>query len=684
MEAMLPISESQMIYATVIACIAPLLSFALAFVIKKLAPAISILGITVSFICSAIVFFAVWNSGSVYHFSIPWVDFSGFKINAGILVNNLTVVMLLLVSFIALLVNIYSVEYMQHDADRPKYFAYLSLFCFAMLALVVADNLFLVYAFWELVGFASYLLIGFWFTRESAAKASKKAFIMNRIGDVGFLVGLLIIYSQFKTLDIDAIFGAGNLISSSFIHQGNWVTPFAAMPDYWLTIAGLCFFAGAIAKSAQFPLHTWLPDAMEGPTAVSSLIHAATMVAAGVFLLVRIEPLFNETVLTVIASIGLFTAFMAATVGLTQNDIKRVLAFSTVSQLGFMMLAIGVGNSASAIFHLVTHAFFKCLLFLGAGIVIHEMQHLKDKYKVDFDPQDMLNMGGLRKRLPVTFIVFLIAALALSGLPLTSGYLSKDAILLSVFDWSNLKGGVFWAFPVLISIASWCTTFYIFRLIFKVFFGEFRLPKFINATIDLNKIHDPSNWMKIPVIVLAVFCIGFVFSVSPLSLEQSWLYSVFSEQHEANAMLHLLVPVYINALSLLLIFAAYKIYAQNSFKPNMENSWFYRFSYNQWYFNEFYQAVFVNTTVWKAKFWYWFDMTVIDGFVNLSGKFAIYSSYAFGWFDRNIVDGLVNFSALVVERIGIWFRAVHNGKFQHYVVWMLIIFLSFFIFQMIF
>src|SRR5690606_9953946 len=275
-----------------------------------------------------------------------------------------------------------------------------------------------------------------------------------------------------------------------------------------------------------------------------------TMVAAGVFLLVRIEPLFNETVLTVIASIGLFTAFMAATVGLTQNDIKRVLAFSTVSQLGFMMLAIGVGNSASAIFHLVTHAFFKCLLFLGAGIVIHEMQHLKDKYKIDFDPQDMLNMGGLRKRLPVTFIVFLIAALALSGLPLTSGYLSKDAILLSVFDWSNLKGGVFWAFPVLISIASWCTTFYIFRLIFKVFFGEFRLPKFINTTIDLNKIHDPSNWMKIPVMVLAVFCIGFVFSFSPLSLEQSWLYTTFSGgQHGAgNATLHLLVPAYINVL----------------------------------------------------------------------------------------------------------------------------------------
>lgn len=682
---MLHISEGQMIYATTIACLAPLLAFVLAFIFRKSASLISIAGILGSFISSILLFCAIWDSGVTYHFSLPWINFSGFKINAGILLNNLTVVMLLLVSFIALLVNIYSVEYMRQDRDKPKYFAYLSLFCFAMLALVVADNLFLVYAFWELVGFASYLLIGFWFKKESAAQANKKAFIMNRIGDVGFLVGLLIIYSQFRTLDIDAIFGSGNLIASSFVHQGSWVTPFASMPDYWLTIAGLCFFAGAIAKSAQFPLHTWLPDAMEGPTAVSSLIHAATMVAAGVFLLIRIEPLFNETVLTVIASVGLFTAFMAATIGLTQNDIKRVLAFSTVSQLGFMILAIGVGNSASAIFHLVTHAFFKCLLFLAAGMVIHEMQHLKDKYTADFDPQDMLNMGGLRKRLPVTFTVFLIGALALSGLPFTSGYLSKDAILLSVFDWSNNKGGVYWIFPILISIASWCTTFYIFRLIFKVFYGEFRLPKIINTDIDLNKVHDLSNWMKVPVVILAIFCIGLVFSLSPLNLEKSWLYGVFTgENHQSgNAVLHLLIPIYINILSLILVFAAYKIYAQHK-AVFSTNTWLYKFSYNQWYFNEFYQVVFVRTIVWKARFWYWFDKFFIDGFVNLLGKFTVYISYALSWFDRNIVDGLVNFSALVVERIGIWFRAVHSGKLQHYIIWMLIIFLSFFIFQMIF
>ena len=410
------------------------------------------------------------------------------------------------------------------------------------------------------------------------------------------------------------------------------------------------------------------------------------MVAAGVFLLVRIEPLFNETVLTVIASIGLFTAFMAATIGLTQNDIKRVLAFSTISQLGFMMLAIGVGNSAAAVFHLATHAFFKCLLFLGAGIVIHEMQHVKDKYQLGFDPQDMLNMGGLRKRLPVTFGVFLVAALALSGLPFTSGYLSKDAILISVFEWSNAKSGIYWIFPILISIASWCTTFYIFRLIFKVFFGEFRLPHVLQTAIDFKTIHDPSNWMKIPVMILAVFCLGLVFSVNPFNLEQSWLYSVFNHTvgHEGNETLHLLVPVYINLLSFILIFLAYKIYAKDAFKLGLEQSWIYRFSYNQWYFNEFYQKVFVDTTVLKAKFWYGFDKTIVDGLVNFSGRFAVGLSFVFNWFDRNIVDGLVNFSALLVERVGIWFRGAHNGKFQHYVVWMLIVFLSFFIFQMIF
>ncbi|RRN77079.1 NADH-quinone oxidoreductase subunit L, partial [Pseudoxanthomonas sp. SGD-10] len=416
---------------------------------------------------------------------------------------------------------------------------------------------------------------------------------------------------------------------------------------------------------------------------VSSLIHAATMVAAGVFLLVRIEPLFNETVLMVIASIGLFTAFMAATIALTQNDIKRVLAFSTVSQLGFMMLAIGTGDSAAAIFHLVTHAFFKCLLFLGAGAVIHEMHHLKEKTQYSFDEQDMRNMGRFAKWMPITAIVFVLASIALAGLPFSSGFLSKDAVLLSVFEWANSKGGAAWLFPVVISLTSWFTVFYIFRVIFKVFFGEFRLPQLLKADLGARPLHDPNNYMKIPVIILAVFCIAFVFALNPFSLEASWIYSSFNLNDHQDSVFHLLIPVYINVLSFVLIFATYKVYASNKVVLNLEKTWLYKFSFNQWYFNELYDTLFVKTTVWLSRAWYWFDRTIIDGLVNFSGTLALWFSKLSDWIDKNVIDGLVNFSAVVVERLGIWFRAVHNGKFQHYIIWMLLVFLSYFIFQMI-
>ncbi|HEX7365555.1 MAG TPA: NADH-quinone oxidoreductase subunit L, partial [Pelobium sp.] len=461
---------------------APFLAFILSLVFKKLAPAFGMISISVSLVFSAILFLNVWQKQN-FHFAFSWIKLGNISINIGILLNDLSVIMLLLVSFVALLVHIYSVEYIRKEALKYRYFAYLSLFCFAMLCVVIADNLFLLYAFWELVGFASYLLIGFWFTKKKAVLANKKAFIMNRVGDVGFLIGLMILLSQFHTLDIESLFGSKGIIHSSFIHNGTWVTPFASMPSYWLTVAGFCFLIGACGKSAQFPLHSWLPDAMQGPTAVSSLIHAATMVAAGVFLLLRVSPLFNDVVLTTMASIGLLTAFMAATIALTQNDIKKVLAFSTISQLGFMVLAVGVKDNAAAIFHLSTHAFFKCLLFLAAGMVIHQLHHVKDHTKTKFDEQDMRNMGGLAKFMPVTTIVFIIAAMALSGLPFTSGYLSKDAILITVFEWASERGGIYWLFPVVISVTSWLTTFYIFRVIFKTFFGEFKLPAKLNKTV---------------------------------------------------------------------------------------------------------------------------------------------------------------------------------------------------------
>jgi NADH-quinone oxidoreductase subunit L len=675
-------NAQQVLFLALLAILAPLLAFILALIFKKFAQFFGILSIGISFISSLILFLGVWKKQKL-HFSFNWIQLPNVKIGAGILLNDLTVIMLLLISFIALLVTIYSVEYMRKDNLKYRYFSYLSLFCFAMLALVMANNLFVVYLFWELVGFASYLLIGFWFSKEKAAQASKKAFIMNRIGDVGFLIGLMILLTQFHTLDIDDLFGSGNLIASSFVKSEIWATPFGLLPHYWLTIVGFCFFTGAIAKSAQFPLHTWLPDAMEGPTAVSSLIHAATMVAAGVFLLLRVAPLFDQTVLNAMVIIGLFTAFMAATIALTQSDIKKVLAFSTISQLGFMILAVGIQNQAAAIFHLVTHAFFKCLLFLAAGMVIHQLHHIKSKNKVDFDEQDLNLMGGFRKHMPITTVVFIIASFALSGLPFTSGYLSKDAILISVFEWSELNGGLFWLFPMIVSITSWLTTFYIFRVVFKVFFGEFTLPELLKKEIKELQLTDPNAWMKIPVIILALFCFGFVFAFNPFHLEGAWLYQGFNLFPSNHSIYKNLVPIYINVLSFALIFVTYNAYAKKSFTFNLEQSFFYKLSYNQWYFNQFYDVFLMRLVMLKARAYHWFDQNIIDGIVHAISKIAINLSKVSAWTDRYIIDGFVNSIAVFISLLGASLRRLQSGKLQHYYIWMLLLFLTFMIFKII-
>jgi NADH-quinone oxidoreductase subunit L len=365
----LPYNDTQTVTLAIIAVVLPFAAFVVNFLLlgkSKASGWVSILAILASTILAANVFFKVWNSHTI-HTQQVWFIIGATKVQAGILLNNLSVLMLLLVSVIALPVHIYSTAYMKDDDGYSRYFRYLSLFCFSMLALVVVDNLILLYAFWELVGFSSYLLIGFWFTRESAIIANKKAFIINRIGDIGLLTAIIILYTQFNSFDIQQLFGNKGLISLSNITNGEWVSAIGSIPAIWQYIAFSGIFLAVAAKSAQFPLHTWLPDAMEGPTSVSALIHAATMVAAGVFLLGRVYPMFNGTELTVLAVIGCFTAFMAATIAITQNDLKRILAYSTISQLGFMVMAMGVGAYSSSLFHLATHAFFKCLLFLVAG-----------------------------------------------------------------------------------------------------------------------------------------------------------------------------------------------------------------------------------------------------------------------------------------------------------------------------
>ncbi|WP_207422449.1 NADH-quinone oxidoreductase subunit L [Desertivirga brevis] len=663
-----------------IATLLPLFSFAGILLVpgsRDRGSFFSILNIATSLVISVVVFLNVWNKQPV-HEQFDWFIIGDWRFKIGILINNLSALMLLLISFIATLVHVYSTKYMEGDPYIFRYWAYLGLFCFSMFGLVITDNLLMLYMFWELVGFSSYLLIGFWFTRESAVQANKKAFIMNRLGDLGFLIGIMIIFSQFQTLDINLLFGDGGFFKRSLVQGDVWYFSSTNMPAVWLTVAGLAFFFGASAKSAQFPLHTWLPDAMEGPTSVSSLIHAATMVAAGVFLIARIYPVFNPTVLTVIAVVGGATAFMAATIALTQNDIKRILAYSTISQLGFMMLAMGVGAVAPAIFHLVTHAFFKCLLFLAAGAVIHEMHHLKDKKGLDFDHQDIRNMGGLRKFMPITFISMLLASLALIGLPFTSGYLSKDAILIQSFEWGEAMGGWAKIVPYTALLASWMTAFYVARLIFKVFFGELRINSLFNQTFSL---HEAPVAMKSVLVVLAIFCLFPLFSLNPLHASHAWIVEGLPYLSSIPAIdtYHIIVPAVVSVAAIILIAVAYKWYGKNGKAPDFSNTGLFRFSQNQWYLDKLYKTAIVNGVLGLARSSFSFDKTVVDGIVNSSGRIAMILAVIVEWFDRKVVDGLVNGVASLSKTIGNFVRHFQTGRLQHYLLFMILILLTFFV-----
>jgi len=635
--------------------------------------------ILLSCVLSIIVFFNTWNKHTI-HLQQQWFTIGYSKIYAGILLNNLSALMLLLVSVIALPVHIYSTAYMKEDGRYKRYFTWLSFFCFSMLALVVADNLVLFYSFWELVGFSSYLLIGFWFTKEKAIQANKKAFIMNRIGDVGLLIAILIIFAQYRTFDIVQLFGDGGLVGQSITKFGFWMGPIRGLPVVWQYIACGGIFLAVAAKSAQFPLHTWLPDAMEGPTSVSALIHAATMVAAGVFLLGRVYPLFTTGELDVMAVIGCFTAFMAATIALTQNDLKRILAYSTISQLGYMIMAMGIGAYASSLFHLVTHAFFKCLLFLVAGIVIHQMQHIKDDNNLDIDPQSITNMGGLRKKLPFTFIMAIIASLALIGLPLTSGYLSKDGILIQAFDWSDDKSWVFKLVPLGAVLTTWLTAFYVVRLIVKVFFGDLKLKK-AHQHIDIH-INDGGWQYKLPLILLAIACLFPLFSLNPLIYEQAWLFNGLTPTAhlERVNIYHTLIPAAVNILSLFIIYFGYAVYVKRKTHIFPQSGFLYKLSYNQWYFDEFYSRFIVKPVMMLSSVLSWFDNNIIDGFVNLLPKVVLLISKVAAWFDYYIIDGIIRLLVHIVESISNFVRGFQNGKIQYYLFSMLAIILALFIY----
>lgn len=661
MPHLLPISP---IIVSILVMLLPLLAFLCQAILGKrsISGNVALAAIVISTGMSLFgVFIPVWNGMPLLQ-RWEWFTIGNHTLYVGILLNNLTALIQLLVCIIALPVHIYSRAYMKGDSGIHRYWMYLSLFCFAMLGLTVSANLLQTYIFWELVGFASYLLIGFWFTKESAVQANKKAFIINRIGDIGFLIGIALVYAHCHTLDLVELFGQPGLFPGSIETPGIMQHMDKNMP--WITFAGLAFFLGAMAKSAQFPLHVWLPDAMEGPTSVSSLIHAATMVAAGVFLLCTVFPVFNGTVLLVIAIVGTLTALTAAIFALGQYDIKKVLAFSTVSQLGFMMVGVGIGVWDMAIFHLITHAFFKCLLFLAAGAVIHEMAHLKAQAQLDIDPQDMRTMGGLRHYMPKTFACMSVAALALAGFPLTSGYLSKDGIVISAYEWASHLGSVYALIPIILIIVSLLTAFYIGRLIFKTFFGTFKYRAGLKSGVSL---HEAPLAMLLPMLFLAIGCLFPLFGLSPLDYHLSWIIQAFHVEADSPtlAKAHIVIPALLTGGALLAWLIGWRWYVQHKYPLSENNKWVH-IARNQGYINEFNERVFVRSTLWFSRACYMFDHYVVDGLTTFFAWFTRQLSVVVHWIDKHIVDGIVNLVAQTAYYIGHLVRHVQNGQLQGY------------------
>jgi NADH-quinone oxidoreductase subunit L len=528
-----------------------------------------------------------------------WIVAGGFNVGFDFAVDRLTAVMLLVVTGVGSLIHVYSIGYMEHDGGYARFFAYLNLFMFFMLTLVLAANYLLLFVGWEGVGLCSYLLIGFWFHKKSATNAGNKAFIVNRIGDYGFSLAMLMIVVQFGTLDFSTVFGAA-----------------ASKPDGVLTTIALLLLVGACGKSAQFPLYVWLPDAMEGPTPVSALIHAATMVTAGVYVVARSFPIYIHApaALDLVAFIGLFTAFFAATIGLAQNDIKKVFAYSTVSQLGYMFLGLGAGAFSSGIYHLMTHAFFKALLFLGAGSVIHALS----------GEQDMRNMGGLRKKIPVTFWTLMCAAVAISGVPFTSGFFSKDAILVAAY---HRAPWMYWAGTVTAGL----TAFYVFRAMFLTFFGEYR---------GHEHPHESPRVITVPLMVLAALSLAGGFIRIPVWLEKFFPAAEAPEEFS-------LVAISV-AAGLIGIALAWLMYIAKPALADSVASRFgalYRLVYNKYFVDEIYDAVVVKPLVNGSRVVLWRGV------------------------DAGLIDGAVNGIGSQSRGFGGWLKLFQSGNIRSYATW---------------
>ncbi len=701
----MPPIDSTLIHLAFAVLFLPLVGFALLIFFGKRIPRQDLVETGILFTALAIsiyimvqkVFFVAAPS---IDFTFRWLDlgaitgYPGFTIDLGIAIDNIAAIMLVVVTLISALVHLFSLAYMEGDVRYSRYYAYLGLFSFSMLGIVLSNNLLMMYVFWELVGISSYLLIGHWYEKKSASDAGKKAFIVNRIGDVGFFIGIMIVFTQLHTFLFTGIF--------SGISQGQLSGPL-------LTAAGILIFCGAVGKSAQFPLHVWLPDAMEGPTPVSALIHAATMVAAGVYLIARVFPMLTAEALTVIAYVGGITAFISATIAVTQNDIKKVLAYSTISQLGYMVMALGVDAYSAGFFHLVTHAAFKAGLFLASGSVIYAMHH----------EQDMRQMGGLRKKMPITYTAFVIFSLSIAGIPLTSGFLSKDSILAGSLAYGILTGN--YLIPIIGYSVVFLTAMYMFRLIIMTFHGEPRDQHKYEHAKESPKV------MTIPLIVLAALSIFVFYSFNPMNPDKGWLlesvtkpesvvpgyqkYSwdflkvklVESAPAEAGVSGAGETAVYTNAyemeleknhfialgISLILalsgILTAFVIYDWKMIdaeKLKQRVKPLHTFLYNKWYFDELYGATAVAGTLLLSRSLAWFDGHVIDGAVNGAASVTRLWSTLSGKFDHYVVDGFVNFTAWFTGILGRGARKVQTGRVQTYIVFALLgVIIIFYVFR---
>ncbi|MBI5026874.1 MAG: NADH-quinone oxidoreductase subunit L [Nitrospirae bacterium] len=597
--------------------------------IKDRAHWVSCLAVIGSFVVSVITLSDAISGKTINEDLYTWIVSDKFKVSVGFLIDQLTAVMLIVVTGVGSLIHIYSIGYMHGDRGYYRFFAYLSLFTFSMLMLVMANNFLLLYFGWEAVGLCSYFLIGYWFEKKSASDAGKKAFITCRFGDFGFGLGVILIFLFFGTLHYAPVFGGVN----DFVGQK---VNFLGLEADLITLIALLLFCGAVGKSAQIPLHVWLPDAMEGPTPVSALIHAATMVTAGVFMVARCSPIFNlsEVAMSTVAITGAVTSLFAATIAIVQNDIKRIIAYSTISHLGMMFAACGVGAYAAGVFHLYTHAFFKALLFLCAGSVIHAIHH-----------NDIQRMGGFKKYLPITYITMFIAALSAGGVPGFSGFFSKDEIVWSAYASGTGVGKFVW---VVVTAVAFFTPFYSFRLIFLTFHGKFR-----GTREEEHHLHESPGVMTIPLMLLAVGAVvaGWV-GIPPLlgggAQFAEFLKPVlgYPEAHgthaEEWAIMGLSTVIAISGIVIAAIWYLLKTEIPVRLAEGFSN--IYRTLYNKYYVDEFYSFIIVRPTFWIAN-------NVLEGFT-----------------DAKIIEGVVNG---VPKSIGVFsekLRKIQTGFVHHYAI----------------